>query len=142
VHLTNYRVIENKTNIAQIRELYKKVNETLPSVVNSKEHDEIIHQRLECYAMYDDYRSRISNCNNAYVKTLVEQARTTIKSRPDMGLFVSNVSICPVMYNLCVGKTRNDVSKCVVFEKQCIDYTLDTYWRGAAQYTEQQYRTE
>lgn len=52
---TDYHVVAHKTNIEEMRALYNKVNQTLPSVVNAKEHVAIIHDRLECYAENTDY---------------------------------------------------------------------------------------
>lgn len=134
-----YHSLEPKTNIEMVRALYEEVNKTLPSVVSSKEHVAIIHDRLECYKTNYDYTKRIRTCNNAYVKDLVEQARKDIQSHPDMGNFVKKINICPVMYSMCVGQTGNDVERCVVFEKQCIDHMLDKFWRGGESYIQQQY---
>ncbi len=134
--------LDVRTNIELVRDLFNHVNTTRPSVVNARENTDIIRTRLECYAEHDDYTPRIRVCNNAYVKALLHVARTTIKSRPSLGPFVQNIGLCPVMYNLCVGQTENDRERCMLFERQCIDYTLDSYWRGAAQYSQQQYRSE
>lgn len=139
---TDYKKIEHKTNIDFVRELYGKVNNTLPSVVSANENEAIIRDRLQCYAENNDYTRRIRMCNNFYAKALVNQARDTLTSRPDIGLFVANINLCPVMYNMCVGQTANNKEKCITFERQCVDYTLDTFWRGAALYTQQQYRSE
>lgn len=134
--------VEPRSNIDVARELYARVNKTLPSVVNARENEKIIRDRLECYAEDNDYARRIRICNNLYAKALVKQARETLTSRPDMGLFVSNIIMCPIMQNMCVGQTGNNMERCVTFERQCVDYMLDSYWRGAAQYTHQQYRSE
>jgi hypothetical protein len=139
---SGYKEIEEKTNIEFARELYDKVNNTLPSVVSAKEHDKIIRERLECYAIDSDYTRRIRVCNNLYAKAIVKQARAALTSRPDMGKFVSSVSLCPVMQSMCVGITGNDSERCIIFERQCIDYNLDSFWRGATQYAQQQYRSE
>lgn len=139
---SGYKEVEEKSNIEFARELYDKVNKTLPSVVSAKEHERIIRERLECYAIDSDYTRRIRVCNNLYAKAIVKQARDTLTSRPEMGKFVVNVNLCPVMQSMCIGITDNDVDRCVIFEKQCIDYNLDSYWRGASQYAQQQYRPE
>jgi len=136
------RKLEQRTSIQEVRELYENVNRTRASEVNARENDAIIRQRLECYAEYADYTPRLRVCNNAYVKELVSQAREKVRSRPDLGWFVVNINLCPVMYNLCTGQTQNDRERCILFERQCVDYTLDRFWRGAAQYTHQQYRSE
>lgn len=138
----DYKVLRNSSNVHLARNLYELVNKTRPSEVSSEENSAIIERRLECYGAHADYTTRIRNCNNAYVKDIVEQARAAIASRPDMGKFVSNINMCPVMHNMCIGKTQNDMKRCVLFERQCVDYMLDTYWRGAAQYAQQQYRNE
>lgn len=138
----DFQSVEHRSNIDIARELYERVNNTRPSVVSAKVHEEIIRERLECYARNNDYARRIRECNNLYAKSIVKQARTVLTSRPDMGLFVKNINLCPVVHNMCIGQTENDVEKCIVFERQCIDYTLDTFWRGASRYTQQQYRTE
>lgn len=139
---TDYKKIESKTNIDFVRELYEKVNNTLPSVVSANENEKIIQDRLQCYAENDDYKQRIRMCNNFYAKRLVSQARSRLTSRPDIGFFIKNVNLCPVMYSMCVGQTANDKERCVTFERQCVDYMLDEFWRGAALYSQQQYRSE
>jgi len=133
---TGYHLLKPESNIEMVRALYREVNNTLPSVVSADEHALIIRKRLECYAENDDYTRRIRVCNNAYVKALVEQARKDINSRPDMGNFVQYINVCPVMYSMCVGKTANNVDRCVVFEKQCIDHILDKFWRGSVSYAQ------
>lgn len=139
---TDYRSVAPPSNIERARQLYQKVNTTLASVVSAREHEAIIRERLECYAENSDYTKRIGLCNNLYAKSIVKQARESLTSRPEMGLFVKNISLCPVMHNMCIGKTNNDNERCVVFERQCIDYMLDSYWRGASLYSTQQYRSE
>lgn len=139
---TDFKEIESISNIDFARKLYDKVNNTLPSVVSAKENESIIRDRLECYAENSDYMPRIRLCNNNYAKALVKQARSVLTSRPDIGVFVKNINLCPIMYNMCVGQTGNKREQCIIFERQCIDYTLDSFWRGAAQYTQQQYRSE
>jgi hypothetical protein len=139
---SGYKEVEQRTNIEFVRELYDKVNRTLPSVVSAKEHERIIRERLECYAVDTDYARRIRECNNVYAKAIVKQARNALTSRPDMGKFVLNLNMCPVMRNMCIGIAGNDSEQCITFERQCIDYTLDSFWRGASQYTQQQYRPE
>ncbi|MFV0349546.1 MAG: hypothetical protein ACK5JO_13265 [Halodesulfovibrio sp.] len=134
--------LTDKTNINLVRERYRKVSQTLPSVVNAKENEEAIRERLNCYEGYHEYSQRIKICNNAYIKKIVRVARQSVHSRPSLGEFVLNVGICPVLYNLCMGQTENDREECILFERQCIDYTLDVYWRGAAQYTQQTYRLD
>lgn len=139
---SDYKEIEEKTNIEFAREIYDKVNNTLPSIVGAKNHEQIIRERLECYAIDSDYARRIRVCNNLYAKAIVKQARDALTSRPDMGKFVMNVNLCPVMYSMCMGIADNNKNRCITFERQCIDYNLDSYWRGASQYTQQQYRPE
>lgn len=139
---SDYKEIEEKTNIEFAREIYNKVNNTLPSIVSAKNHEQIIRERLECYAIDSDYARRIRVCNNLYAKAIVKQARDALTSRPDMGKFVMNVNLCPVMYSMCMGVADNNKNRCITFERQCIDYNLDSYWRGASQYTQQQYRPE
>lgn len=134
--------LKGKTNINLVRDRYRKVSRTLPSVVNAKENEQAIRERLSCYEGYHDYTQRIKICNNTYIKEVVRLARQSIHSRPSLGEFVLNVGICPVLFNLCTGQTNNDRERCILFERQCIDYTLDVYWRGAAQYTQQTYRLD
>lgn len=134
--------LSGSSNIGAVRELYDQVQRTMPSEVNAQENTEVIRERLRCYEKNHDYAERIQICNNAYVKNIVALARKAIRARPSLGEFVSNVDSCPVLYNLCMGKTEQDKSRCVLFERQCIDYTLDTYWRGSAPYTQQTYRSD
>ena len=41
---------------------------------------------------------------------------------------------------ISMGQTQDDKERCILFERQCIDYTLDMFWRGSARYTQQTYR--
>lgn len=134
--------LTEKSNINLVRTLYGKVSQTLPSVINAEENEDIIRDRLACYEQYHEYAQRIRICNNAYIKRIVSGTRKAVKSRPSLGSFVLNVGLCPIVYNVCVGQTENDKERCIRFERQCIDYTLDTFWRGAAQYTQQTYRLD
>lgn len=134
--------LKNKSNINLVRNLYHKVEKTNPSVVNAKENQETISARLQCYETHYEYSQRIQICNNSYIKNIVLLARKSIHSRPNLGEFVLNVALCPVINNLCMGQNENNREKCIQFERQCIDYTLDVFWRGAAQYTQQTYRLD
>lgn len=129
-------------NIDTVRELYNKVRETLPSEVNAQENTEAIRSRLQCYEEKIEYSQRIQICNNAYAKTIVSLARKEIHSRPSLGEFVINVGMCPILFNICMGQTGHDKERCILFERQCIDYTLDIFWRGSARYTQQTYRLD
>ena len=114
----------------------------MPSEVNAAENTQTIQNRLKCYEENHDYGQRIQICNNKYVKSLVRHARKGIHSRPSLGEFVLNVDMCPILYNICMGQTEDDKERCILFERQCIDYTLDMFWRGSAQYTQQTYRLD
>ena len=134
--------LTGNTNIQFVRELYNNVRDTMPSEVNAAENMQTIQNRLKCYEENHDYGQRIQICNNKYVKSLVRHARKGIHSRPSLGEFVLNVDMCPILYNICMGQTEDDKERCILFERQCIDYTLDMFWRGSAQYTQQTYRLD
>lgn len=134
--------LTGNTNIQLVRELYSNVRETLPSEVNAEENTQAIQNRLRCYEENHDYGQRIQICNNKYVKSIVHNARKAVHSRPNLGEFVLNVDLCPILYNICMGQTEDDKERCIRFERQCIDYTLDMFWRGSAQYTQQTYRLD
>lgn len=134
--------LRGNSNINLVRELYRKVSETIPSVVNARGNEEAIRSRLKCYEDYHEYSQRIHICNNAYTKKIVRLARESVRSRPSLGEFAAHVGMCPILHNLCMGQTENDKERCIQFERQCIDYTLDVFWRGAAQYTQQTYRLD
>lgn len=140
--VADYRRVPPSSNIDMVRQLYRKVNTTIPSTVSAKQYENTIRKRLECYLDNSDYIKRIGLCNTSYEKSIIKEARNSLASRPEMGLFVNNITLCPVMYNMCIGNQNNDIERCIIFERQCIDHTLDTYWRGSSLYTEQQYRTE
>ncbi len=123
------RKLKPISNIDFVRELYVKVNKTPPALVSKKKHEEIIRRRLKCYETTFQYSERIEKCNLQYNNEIVNQARKAIISSPQIGLFVRNLVMCPIMYNLCSGKTNNNRERCIQFERQCIDYTLDKYWR-------------
>jgi hypothetical protein len=134
--------LTGNSNIQLVRELYGKVRETLPSEVNAEENTLAIQNRLKCYEENHDYGQRIQICNNKYVKAIVHNARSAVHSRPNLGEFVLNIDLCPILYNMCMGKTEDNKERCMLFERQCIDYTLDMFWRGSAQYTQQTYRLD
>ena len=134
--------LTGNSNIQLVRQLYNNVRDTMPSEVNAVENTQAIQNRLKCYEENHDYGQRIQICNNKYVKSLVRHARKGIHSRPSLGEFVLNVDMCPILYNICMGQTEDDKERCILFERQCIDYTLDMFWRGSAQYTQQTYRLD
>ena len=134
--------LTGNSNIQLVRELYNNVRDTLPSEVNAAENTLTIQNRLRCYEENHDYGQRIQICNNKYVKSIVHHARKAVHSRPNLGEFVLNVDLCPILYNICMGQTEDDKERCIRFERQCIDYTLDIFWRGSAQYTQQTYRLD
>ena len=134
--------LTGNSNIQLVRQLYNNVRDTMPSEVNAVENTQTIQNRLKCYEENHDYGQRIQICNNKYVKSLVRLARKGIHSRPNLGEFVLNVDMCPILYNICMGQTEDDKERCILFERQCIDYTLDMFWRGSAQYTQQTYRLD
>ena len=141
-HVTEAKDLTGNSNIQFVRELYNNVRDTMPSEVNAVENTQTIQNRLKCYEENHDYGQRIQICNNKYVKNLVRLARKGIHSRPNLGEFVLNVDMCPILYNICMGQTEDDKERCILFERQCIDYTLDMFWRGSAQYTQQTYRLD
>lgn len=141
-HVTEAKDLTGNSNIQFVRELYNNVRDTMPSEVNAVENTQAIQNRLKCYEENHDYGQRIQICNNKYVKSLVRLARKGIHSRPNLGEFVLNVDMCPILYNICMGQTEDDKERCILFERQCIDYTLDMFWRGSAQYTQQTYRLD
>ncbi len=117
------------SNIDFVRDLYIRVNNTPPSNISKKEHEAIIHRRLDCYEKTFEFTERIEKCNQQYNNDIVKQARKAVSSNPELGRFVRNLILCPIMYNICSGKTDNNVERCIRFERQCIDYMLDLYWR-------------
>ena len=141
-HAVRAKDLTGNSNIQLVRELYSKVRETLPSEVNAQENTQAIQERLKCYEENHDYGQRIQICNNKYVKHIVHNARKAVHSRPNLGEFVLNIDLCPILYNMCMGKTEDNKDRCILFERQCIDYTLDMFWRGSAQYTQQTYRLD
>ncbi len=140
--LAGAKDLTGNSNIQLVRELYAHVRDTSPSEVNAEENTLAIQNRLKCYEENHDYGQRIQICNNKYTKRLVQLARKAIHTRPNLGEFVINVDMCPIIYNLCMGKTKDNKERCILFERQCIDYTLDMFWRGSAQYTQQTYRLD
>ena len=140
--LVGAKDLTGNSNIQFVRELYNNVRDTMPSEVNAVENTQAIQNRLKCYEENHDYGQRIQICNNKYVKSLVRLARKGIHSLPNLGEFVLNVDMCPILYNICMGQTEDDKERCILFERQCIDYTLDMFWRGSAQYTQQTYRLD
>ncbi len=139
LYSSNKTVLEHNSQ-ENIDELYNKVNATLPSFRAKKEFETIILDRIDCFESNVSYRDRINICLHEYRGDITDVAREFIAGRPQLGLFIENVSLCPIMYNLCQG--QKDLQEfetnnlCIRFERQCIDYMLDEYWRGLPMYNE------
>lgn len=129
-----------------IEELFNAVNAVHPSEVSREEHNEIITRRISCFASNFSHLERLKTCVADYLESIVATARVNVNGRPAIGLFLKNVSLCPIMYNICAGqmdvKGLESLNTCVTFERQCIDYTLDTFWRGIPIYETLQLRTD
>ena len=134
--------LRGNSNLQLVRELYENVRNTLPSEVNAQQNTQAIRNRLACYEENHEYGKRIQICNNKYAKNIIQAARKAIHSRPSLGEFALNINMCPILYNICMGNTEGNKERCILFERQCIDYTLDIFWRGSAQYGQQTYRLD
>lgn len=118
-----------KSNVDFARELFIQVAGREASSVNAIVNTRIINDRLSCYENNPEYVKRVSLCNDGYLKSIVNAARVEIHARPSLGEFIGSVRACPIMFGMCRG-AGNSVERCILFERQCIDYFLDVYWRG------------
>ncbi|MCD7983006.1 MAG: hypothetical protein LUG19_01965 [Desulfovibrio sp.] len=127
-------------------ELFREVNATPPSNVSVEENSAIIRERVACFARNFSYVKRAKICMDTYQRDIVATARANVSGRPEIGPFVKNIEYCPVMYNLCEGQVdaqhRTSPGFCIRFERQCIDYMLDKFWRGVPLYDNLQLRIE
>ena len=129
----------------EVNELFNAVNATVPSNVSVEENRAIIRQRIACFAQNFSYTKRAKLCMQQYQQDIVAAARSNVSGRPEIGLFIKNMTNCPIMYNLCAGQVDREhktLDICVDFERQCIDRMLDTYWRGVPLYDNMQLRIE
>ncbi|MGD9638619.1 MAG: hypothetical protein AB7U85_06130 [Alphaproteobacteria bacterium] len=121
--------ITHKSNIEIARELYVKVDKTILAQVNHKKYINIIEERINCYTKHHSYSERVNICSSDYQKNIIKVASEITNKRPMIGNFVIKINECPVMFNMCRGEQKT-IDECIVFEKKCLDYFLDKYWRG------------
>ncbi len=120
-----------RSNIDVAREMYREILETEPSLVNAQTNDEIIRARLECYDKNIDSEHRAKTCNKEYMMRIIAATREDLKTKPRLGEFIAAAADCPIMFSMCVGSGKN-IEDCITFERRCIDFCLDQYWRGGA----------
>lgn len=118
-------------NIDAALQIYESSRRAEPSRVGREEFQTIIRERARCYKQMTEPLGRKRSCNIAYVDAIIRTAREKLKSVPELGLFIRRVQYCPIMYSMCVGENQN-TEACVEVERNCIDITLDKYWRGAS----------
>lgn len=118
------------SNIDAAVQMYDQSQQAEPSRVGREEFKAIIRDRVQCYDKVTAPLGRKRLCNIAYVDAIIHTAREKLKSAPRLGLFIGVVQYCPIVYSMCIGENMNGES-CVAVERQCIDITLDKYWRGA-----------
>ncbi|WP_417292445.1 hypothetical protein [Desulfovibrio porci] len=139
----NFFLIQDASDMS---ELFREVNATPPSNVSVEENSAIIRERVACFARNFSYVKRAKICMDTYQRDIVATARANVSGRPEIGPFVKNIEYCPVMYNLCEGQVdaqhRTSPGFCIRFERQCIDYMLDKFWRGVPLYDNLQLRIE
>jgi len=126
----NARELVPEKNMDKARKLYEAVLKVDASSTSKDAFEKIIQERLQCYEENWFYADRVEMCRSTYMTDLVQEARKTIKSMPDMGNFLVKVRNCPIVYSICKGEREGDSKGCVQVERQCIDYVLDRYWRG------------
>lgn len=117
-------------NIDEALMMYELIKQVKPSRIGGEEFQKIIRKRTICYDQATTPLERKLPCNISYVDSIIRIARENLKSVPQLGLFIRHVQYCPIVYSMCVGE-HMDAETCVNIERQCIDYTLDKYWRGS-----------
>lgn len=125
------RAADKFPNIDAAIRMYETVMQVKPSRIGGEEYEAIIRKRVQCYDLITTPLERKRPCNITYVDSVIRTARTNLKSAPLLGLFIHDVQYCPIVYSMCVGE-HMDKDTCVTVERQCIDQTLDKYWRGTA----------
>jgi hypothetical protein len=125
---------DRRSNIELVRYYYAEVKKTEPSMVDAEQHMQLIQARLKCYFDNPMFTERVNNCNPTYINKIVQLARDSLTARPSLGDFTRKINICPVLYNMCMGK-EGEQGECVLYERKCIDYFLDKFWRGNWEYT-------
>jgi hypothetical protein len=122
---------DQRKNIDVAQRAYERISRVKPSKVGGAEFEEIIRRRLACYEETAFPLERFRVCGASYVDAIVRTARESVKSRPELGQFIRRVQYCPIIHSICTGE-HHDAESCVLMERQCIDATLDQYWRGEA----------
>ncbi len=95
--------------------------------------EKVAKERFACYADISAYDKRLVNCRKQYMNDILEIARQNIKSAPSLGEFMLCVRDCPLAYSMCRGVDTDgdyEPSECIEAEVQCVEWCLDTYWRG------------
>lgn len=120
-----------RSNIDAALAMYEAAKQVQPSRIGAEDYEAIIRKRVQCYDAATTPLERKRPCNITYVDAIIRTARNTLKSPPLLGLFIHEVQYCPTVYSMCIGEHMNK-DACVTVERQCIDQTLDKYWRGTA----------
>lgn len=123
-----------RPNTEMVRYFYGQAKKTEPSMVDARQHEQVIRDRLQCYFDNPVFTARMNNCNNHYINRIIELARASLTARPSMGDFVRKINTCPVIHNLCMGEVGVP-DECILLERKCIDYFLDEFWRGNWEHT-------
>lgn len=125
------RAADKYPNIDAAIRMYEIVKLVKPSRIGAEEYEAIIRKRVQCYDLTTTPLERKRPCNITYVDAIIRTARDNLKAAPLLGLFIHDVQYCPIVYSMCIGE-HMDKNTCVTVERQCIDQTLDKYWRGSA----------
>jgi hypothetical protein len=120
---------ERHNNIDAMRQLYSRIARVPPSKVGSAGFTQAIQDRVACYERSPTPLERFDTCSTPYVNAIIRNARRYVESKPELGLFIGAVQYCPIIYSMCTGQSQ-DRAFCIMMERQCIDATLDKYWRG------------
>lgn len=95
--------------------------------------EKVVKDRFDCYATIAGYEKRLLKCRKQYMNKILEIARNNIKSSPSLGEYMLCVRDCPLAYSMCRGVDEDDVydpMECIEVEIQCVEWCLDTFWRG------------
>ena len=94
---------------------------------------EIINERQSCYSRNLKTFERVKECRKKYVRSIVALSRERIKSAPQLGDAILCFQSCPISHAICMGDSIDcENMDCVSSEARCIEYCLDTHWRGGA----------
>ena len=120
--------IEKKSTYYQAIALYAHTRDIHQSQKLGKQIENIVIKRMDCYRFSPFERG--SRCLGPYSSDLVALGRQQLQSAPDLGLFLEQIQLCPLVHAMCMGDIQ-EARNCISMEARCLDSVYDEYWRGS-----------